>query len=332
MLRLVNTRLSRYLHWSQSFTDGRVNVTAPGGTALGTASDGRPGAYRARYLAMSSSLGDVLATLQLQQIGRALFVGDQLPAPANHILGGHISAQALMAASHTVPGRTPHSMHTYFLRPGDSQLPVEFDVVDLQEGRTFSARRVTARQSGQILLETLSSFKITDGGSADVVYQPPFPPVPPPESLPWVPPHFAESAEATEGQWASLRWFERRVVDAEKSPPARSRIWWRPDGDVPDDPVLTATLVAYLSAVTLTEPAYAARGGVSVSAQRDHSVWFHAPAVLSDWLLYEQSSPCSADSLALASGTMFNRNGGLVCTVRQEMYFPPPRRTAELRP
>lgn len=253
------------------------------------------------------------------------FVGQQLPAPANHILGGHISAQALLAASLTAPGRTPHSVHTYFLRPGDSRRPVAFEVADLQDGRTFSARRVTARQDDQILLEAMSSFKIVDAGSAEVVYQPPVPQVPEPDSLPRVPPHFAESEGVTEGQWASLRWFERRIVDAEQSPPAQARIWWRPDGEVPDDPVLTASLVAYLSAVTLTEPAYAARGGIGVSAQRDHSVWFHAPAVLSDWLLYEQSSPSSADSLALASGTMFNRDGSLVCTVRQEMYFPPPR-------
>ena len=275
---------------------------------------------------MSSSLGDVLASLQLDRVDPALFVGQQLPAPANHILGGHISAQALMAASHTAPGRAPHSVHTYFLRPGDARRPVEFEVADLQEGRTFSARRVTARQDGQILLEAMSSFKVADPECAQVVYQPTIPQAPDPESLPWVAPHFAESEELTEGQWASLRWFERRIIDAEQAPPARSRIWWRPAVEVPDEPVLTATLVAYLSAVTLTEPAYAARGGVGVSAQRDHSVWFHAPAVLSDWLLYEQSSPSSADSLALASGTMFNRDGDLVCTVRQEMYFPPPRR------
>lgn len=89
--------------------------------------------------------------------------------------------------------------------------------------------------------------------------------------------------------------------------------------------MLTASLIAYLSAVTLTEPAFAAHGGVGESSQRDHSVWFHSPAVLSDWLLFQRSSPSSADSLALASGTMFNRNGDLVCTVCQEMYFPPPR-------
>lgn len=275
---------------------------------------------------MPSSLGDVLATLQLNRVDTALFVGQQLPAPANHILGGHISAQALMAASRTAPGRTPHSMHAYFLRPGDSRLPVEFDVANLQEGRTFSARRVTARQDSQILLEAMSSFKTPGTETSPNNYQPPIPQVPAPESLPWVAPHSAESGDHTQGQWASLRWFERRVIDAEQSPPARARIWWRPDGDVPDEPVLTTILVAYLSAVMLTEPAYAARGRVDVSAQRDHSVWFHAPASLSDWLLYEQSSPSSSDSLALASGKMFNRDGALVCTVGQEMYFPPPRR------
>jgi acyl-CoA thioesterase-2 len=274
---------------------------------------------------MSSSLGDVLASLQLDQLEPACFLGQQLPAPANHILGGHISAQALLAASLTAPGRAPHSVHTYFLRPGDARRPVQFEVTDLQQGRTFSARRVTARQDGQILLEAMSSFKTVDTDTADIVYQPPIPDVPDPESLPWVAPHFAESSDVTEGQWASLRWFERRIVDAERTPPAQSRIWWRPAGAVPPDPVMTAALVAYLSAVTLTEPAYAVRGKIGASAQRDHSVWFHGPAHLSDWLLYEQSSPSSADSLALAGGAMFNRDGGLVCTVRQEMYFPPSR-------
>ncbi|MEB4212241.1 acyl-CoA thioesterase [Mycobacterium sp. 94-17] len=272
---------------------------------------------------MSSSLGDVLATLELDRLDRWRFVGQQLPAPANHILGGHISAQALLAASHTAPGRAPHSVHTYFVRPGDSRRPVDFDVVDLQEGRTFSARRVTARQDGTILMEAMSSFKVTDFAPAQAVYQPSVPPAPSPESLPRVAPHLAESNASTRGRWASLRWFERRVVDTEDAPPARSPMWWRPDGEVPDDPVLSASLVAYLSAVTLTEPAYAARGGAGASAQRDHSVWFHAAATLSDWLLYDRSSPSSAGSLALASGTMFNRSGELVCTVKQEMYFPP---------
>lgn len=95
---------------------------------------------------------------------------------------------------------------------------------------------------------------------------------------------------------------------------------------MPQQPDLAAALVAYLSAVALTEPAYAARGAaLGPSAQRDHSVWFHRPPVLGDWLLYDRASPSSVDTVALAQGRMFNRNGDLVCTVAQEMYFPPPR-------
>lgn len=272
----------------------------------------------------SSSLSDVLTSLRLDRANAAFFVGTQLPAPANHILGGHISAQALLAASLTAPDRVPHSVHTYFLRPGDARRPVDFEVVELQEGRTFSARRVTARQDGQVLMEAMSSFKVA-GQHADLEYQPPMPEVPAPESCPAGPSHSAEADARTAGRWSSLRWFERRVIDAEFPPPARSRIWWRPDGEVPDDPALTASLVAYLSAVLLTEPAFTIRGGARDSAQRDHSVWFHGPALLTDWLLYDQASPSSADSLALAGGRMFNRNGALVCTVSQEIYFPPAR-------
>ena len=271
----------------------------------------------------NSSLPQVLDSMRLDRVGAAFFVGGQLPAPDNHILGGHLGAQALMAASHTAPGRQPHSVHTYFLRPGDASRPVDFEVVELQEGRTFSARRTTARQEGTVLLEAMSSFKAGSSVAPDVEYQPAMPGAPDAGELPYVPPHFAESPEASEGQWASLRWFQRRIVEASTSPPARSLIWWRPDGELPDDPMLHACLVAYLSAVTLTEPAFAARPAFRASLQRDHSVWFHGPADLSDWLLYDQSSPSSADHLALAAGKMFNRDGQLVCTVKQEMYFPP---------
>lgn len=269
---------------------------------------------------MSSSLRDVLATLNLRRAADNRFIGDQLPAPFNHILGGHISAQALLAAGLTAPDRRIHSMHTYFLRPGDARRPVDFEVVSLQQGRTFSARRVTARQDDEVLLEAMASFK--HDTADDTSYQPPMPDLAAPESLPSGPSHSAEDTDGGRGRWASLRWFERRVVDAGTAPPAPSRIWWRPDGDIPADPAVHTALVAYLSAVTLTEPAFAARGALGASAQRDHSVWFHRPARLSDWMFYYQSSPSSVDRVALASGRMYNRNGELVCTVRQEMYFP----------
>ena len=270
-----------------------------------------------------STFSEVLATLSLRRVTAASFVGEQLAAPFNHILGGHVAAQSLIAAAHTVPGRSAHSMHAYFLRAGDARKPVDYDVVELQDGRTFAARRITARQDGQVLAETMASFKATGAQRDDVEYQPAMPTVPAPEELPPPPAHFAESAY--DGRWSSLRWFERRVIDADVAPPARSRIWWRPGGEVPDDSALVAAMVVYLSAVTLAEPVNAARGRVGESAQRGHSVLFHRPADFSDWLLYDQSTPTSADALALAGGRMFNRNGDLVCTVEQETYFPPPR-------
>jgi acyl-CoA thioesterase-2 len=274
----------------------------------------------------ASSLSEVLDSLRLTRVSDTSFTGTQLDAPGNHILGGHIAAQALFAAGQTAPGRAPHSMHTYFLRPGDASRPVEFEVVHLQQGRTFSALRVTARQDGEVLMELMASFS---AAHEQFEYQPPMPAIPEPESLPYVAPHFAETSEAGAGQWASMRWYERRIADIHSAtstlPPARTRIWWRPDGKVPDDALLASCLTAYLSAVTLTEPAHAARPIAGGSALRDHALWFHRPAVLTDWLLFDQSAPSSADGRCLAGGLMFNRGGDLVCTVKQELYFLPSR-------
>lgn len=284
---------------------------------------------------MTSSLGQVLATLHLEQVDERFYAGTQLDAPANHILGGHISAQALIAAGRSAPGRTPHSLHSYFLRPGDASRDVEFEVTPLQEGRRFSARRVTARQDGEVLLESMASFQVPAPDDEQVEFQPPMPAVPEPDSLPVAPAHFANTAEASGAPdvWASLRWYERRTIDSARLPPARTRIWWRPDvrdsdgipGELTEQPLLTRALVAYLSAVSLTEPAFATRPTFTPGVQRDHSVWFHAAPVLTDWLLYDQTAPSSAVGRTLAAGSMYNRNGDLVCTTKQEMYFPPAR-------
>ena len=264
---------------------------------------------------MTSTLREVLATLELDRVNQTFFVGDQLDGPAHHILGGHISAQALVSAAHTVePDRAPRIMHAQFLRSGDARQPVDFEVVTLHDGGTFSTRRSTARQFGAVLMEaTLSFSKSVDGEE----YQPPMPVVPRPEGLTPVP---------LRGAFASLDWFERRNVPAD--PAGVGRFWWRPGGDAPADPIINAALVAYLSAVTLVEAAIAARPSATpstLSPMLDHSVWFHQAADVSDWLLYEQSSPTGAHRRALTTGRMFDRAGIQVCTATQELYFPPPR-------
>jgi acyl-CoA thioesterase len=266
---------------------------------------------------MISTLHEVLDTLDLEQANAEFFVGNQFDGPAHHILGGHIAAQALMAGARTAGGRAPHSMHTYFLRPGDGRQPVDFEVKSLHDGRTFAARRITGRQYGEVLLESTASFSAE---VADLEYQPAMPAAPDPDTL---------SSVELQGTWASLEWFEKR--SAPTGPESNStRMWWRPNGTTPEDPILDRCLLAYLSAVTLIEPALIPRWQPSasppLSAMRGHSVWFHQQPDLSDWLLYDQSSPSGVGGRALATGTMFNRTGELVCTATQEIYFPPSRR------
>ena len=220
-------------------------------------------------------------------------------------------------------GRPPHSVHTYFLRPGDASRPVDFEVVELQEGRTFSARRVTARQDGPVLLEAMSSFK----SPAEAVRRrvPTAHARSPRAGVPaLVPPHFTESerrrrasGSACAGSSAARRRRPVATRPVAALVASRRRRARRPDAArVPGG--LSVGRDAHRTRVR-------GAAGSGASVQRDHSVWFHGPADLSDWLLYDQSSPSSADCLALAAGTMFNRNGDLVCTVKQEMYFPPAR-------
>ncbi|AQA06747.1 hypothetical protein BVC93_26705 [Mycobacterium sp. MS1601] len=267
---------------------------------------------------MTSTLPEVLATLELHRVNQtsaaASFRGAQLDGPAHHILGGHIGAQALLAAAKTVPpDRAARSLHVQFLRSGDARRLVDFEVTTLHDGGSFSTRRTTARQDGAILLEATVSF--SKAAAEDATYQPVMPAVPQPDSLkPWPRP----------GVWSSLEWFERRTVPDGPG----VRLWWRPDGEPPSDPLLTTALVAYLSAVTPMEAALAARSGADVatiSPMLDHSLWWHGTADLADWLYYEQDSASSAHRRALTTGRMFRRDGTLVCSTAQELYFPPAR-------
>jgi acyl-CoA thioesterase-2 len=160
------------------------------------------------------TLSEVLDTFNLEQVNAEFFVGTQIDEIDHHIVGGHIAAQALMAASRTVSERLPHSMHLYFLRRGDARYPVDFEVTALRDGGTFSARRVTARQFGEVLLERIASF------SAPVeshVYQQQPPDLPQPESLPTLAKQLGAYAGERAGWWVRQQPIEMRYVD----PPAR---------------------------------------------------------------------------------------------------------------
>jgi acyl-CoA thioesterase II len=275
------------------------------------------------------TLRQVLDTLDLEQVNAEFFVGNQIDEIAHHISGGHIAAQALMAASRTVDDRLPHSMHMYFLRPGDARRPVDFEVTTLHDGGTFSARRVTARQFGSVLLEGVVSFSKT---VESVVYQQRPPELPDPESVPTFADQHRAHADERGGWWVREQPIDYRYVDPSarlaadlSGPPASLRMWWRPNGVVPADPIVADSLVAFVAGRTLLESAMIARGttplGPGFSALMDLAVWFHHPPDLSDWLLYEQHSPSGIGGRGLAQGTMFNRTGQLVCTMTLECYF-----------
>ena len=276
------------------------------------------------------TLPQLLDSLELEQVNAEFFVGQQFDEIAHHISGGHIAAQALMAASRTVTDRLPHSMHMYFLRAGDARQPVDFEVTALHDGGTFSARRVTARQFGSVLLEGIASFS---KAVESLVYQQLPPESPDPELVPVFADQHRELADERDGWWVRDQPIEYRYVgpsarlaaDLSEPPPARLRMWWRPNGAAPDNPVVADCLAAFVAGRTLLESAMIARRttplGPGFSALMDLAMWFHQPANLSDWLLYEQHSPSGSGGRGLAQGTMFNRAGQLVCTMTLECYF-----------
>ncbi|MCT7661366.1 acyl-CoA thioesterase [Mycobacterium deserti] len=276
----------------------------------------------------SPTLADLIATLQVERVDENHFVADQLDNPAHHIVGGHIAGQALMAASLTAPGRSPHSVHVYYVRAGDARRPVDFLVDVARDGGTLSTRKITARQDDQILLEALASFS-APLDSLD--YQQVMPDVPAPESLPPVQEQLADYADELGGHWVRPQPFDLRYVDAPPrvaldlpEPPPRMRMWWRPNGSVPADDVLNDCLLTYLSGTTMVEVALARRHATPVStfnALIDHALWFHRPVDLSDWVLSDQVSPTGIGGRGLTTSTMYNRAGQLVCIATQELYF-----------
>lgn len=276
----------------------------------------------------SPTLAEVIASLDVRQVDEHHFVADQLDNPAHHIVGGHIAAQCLRAAATTVPGRTPHSAHAYYLRAGDARRPVEFLVEAARDGGTLSTRRVTARQDGDVLIEMLASFS-TEVDDAEHHLR--IPDVPAPEALQPVQKQLRDYADEYRGYWIREQPFELRYIDPPPrlaieapEPSPRMRMWWRPSEPVPDDPVLHSCLLTYLSGTTMLEAPIAMRGAVPITtfnALIDHALWFHRPLDLSDWVLSDQLSPSGTSGRGLASATMFNRSGELVCVATQELYF-----------
>ncbi|GAA4149083.1 acyl-CoA thioesterase domain-containing protein [Leifsonia shinshuensis] len=281
---------------------------------------------------MTEPLESLLAALDLTDTGARtsedIFTGPSQWMPLGRVFGGQVLAQSIVAATRTVADdRSIHSMHGYFLRPGDVNYPITFSVDRIHDGRSFSTRRTQAYQNGLPILSMIASFQDEDEGLEHQVDMPEG--LPDPESLP----NSADTLEDVEHPvaqyWASKRPFDMRHVPSpiylsvEGAHVAHQAVWFRSIGDLPDDPALHRAALAYASDYTIMESVMR-RHGVAwatpglKAASLDHAMWWHRPARVDEWLLHTQESPSASGGRGLALGRIFSRDGRLVASVAQE--------------
>jgi acyl-CoA thioesterase-2 len=275
-----------------------------------------------------AAVAGLIALLDLERLEDNLFRGVSPENSTMRVFGGQVAAQALTAAGRTVPAdRRVHSLHAYFLRPGDPSVPIVFEVDRTRDGRSFTTRRVVAIQHGKPIFTLSSSFQVDQAG---VDHGDPMPDVPDPETLPT----FMERAEAASAPMMFFnrmpRPFDVRYVNdppwqagAEPKAGARSQVWFRSYDALPDDQLLHVCMLAYLSDLTLLDSILATHGlggswGTLKMASLDHAMWFHRPIRVDDWVLYDTHSPSASGSRGLASGHFFAPDGAMLATVVQE--------------
>jgi acyl-CoA thioesterase II len=278
---------------------------------------------------MASAVEHLLSILDLEPLEHNLFRGRSPDSSWQRVFGGQVIGQALVAASRTVDGRAPHSLHAYFMRPGDPKVPIIYNVARLREGTSFNTRGVTAIQHGEAIFSMLVSFQVEEPGFE---HQMPMPSVPDPESLPSeadLKKLFFDSAPAAvKRYWERDRPIEIRPVDLKRyvsREPLEPRqyIWVRATGRLPDDPALHRCVLAYASDMTLLDTSLLAHGRSIFDsdlqvASLDHALWFHRPFRADEWLLYAEDSPSSSGGRGLTRGSLFSRDGKLVASVAQE--------------
>ncbi|TJY64053.1 acyl-CoA thioesterase II [Arthrobacter sp. CAU 1506] len=257
-----------------------------------------------------------------------IFVGVSEKQPRGRVFGGQVLAQSVIAALRTVePDRPIHSMHGYFLRAGDADLPITFGVERLRDGRSFSARRTHAYQNGVPILSMIASFQTPAEG---LEHQEAFPEgIPDPESLPSTADLLGKVDHPVAQHMVHHRPFDVRhvqdplYIQAKGERQAVNAVWMKTKGPLPDDQGLHRAALAFGSDYTLLEPILRQHGVSWVTpdmsvASLDHAMWWHRPVRVDDWLLYVQSSPSASGARGLAVGKIFNRDGELVATVAQE--------------
>jgi acyl-CoA thioesterase-2 len=284
---------------------------------------------------MGETLQGLLELLDLEEIDPNIFRGRNERAQRERLFGGQVAAQALAAAGRTVTGRVAHSLHAYFLRPGDPKVPVLYTVDRIRDGQSFTTRSIVAIQRGQAIFNMSVSFQVVEAGYEHQQLE--MPKAPPPESLPG----WAERAEQAKHllpkesfTWVrddrpiDLRHVEAPTFLGGKARRGGNLVWFRATSRLPEDPFLHQCVLAYASDMSLLDTVVLPHGrsgplGPVMMASLDHAIWFHRAMRADEWLLYQQDSPAAAGARGFARGSIFTREGVLVASVAQEGLMRP---------
>ncbi len=278
---------------------------------------------------MPDAIDVLLSILDLEPLEQNLFRGQSPDVGWQRVFGGQVIGQALVAAARTVEGRVAHSLHAYFMRPGDPKVPILYEVEPLRDGHSFATRRVTAIQHGRAIFSMEASFQVEESG---LDHQIAMPDVPQPEELPSGSDisslYLVGAPDYVRRYWERERPIELRPVDLrhhlgrESLDPAQ-HVWIRTTGRLPDDPEIHRCVLAYASDMTLLDTALFPHGRMVFdpdlqAASLDHAMWFHRPFRADDWLLYAEDSPSASGGRGFNRGSLFSRDGVLVASVAQE--------------
>jgi acyl-CoA thioesterase II len=275
----------------------------------------------------SDPIADLVSVLDISQTGENEFEGKTQWMPQGRVFGGQVLAQSLVAALRTVPAeRAVHSMHSYFLRPGDIEKPVKFSVEILRDGRSFSARRVHALQDDKPIFSMIASFQLP---SAGFEHEDAMPEAGNPEDLPSASDLLSMIDHPATNYWSKARPFDlRHVGEAVYLRPAKTQspdqmVWFKTISKLPNDPLIHTAALAYASDYTILEAVMRNHGiswahpGLS-AASLDHAIWFHEVPNLNQWHLYAQHSPAASSGRGLSQGKIYSQSGKLIATVAQE--------------
>jgi acyl-CoA thioesterase II len=275
---------------------------------------------------MTGGIAGFLQLLDLENIETNIFRGARLTTERRRVFGGQVAAQALVAAGRTIDRGRVHSLHAYFLRPGDPEIPILYQVDRSRDGASFLSRRVVAIQHGQPIFNLACSFHTDEPG---LEHEDPMPQVPSPEELPPLTDVIPDDQPAgsalayLDANGVDLRFVAGLPWEQNLRPEPRVQLWLRAREPLADEPIVHAAIATFASDLTLVGT-IARRHGLSLwhlnyfGASLDHCMWFHRPFRVDEWLLYDQSSPAAYGARGLSIGSLYDQAGHLVATVAQE--------------